>query len=86
MLRPELRVLANSDSEMQSFESCRLRQPVRLQRIRKSGRAPPSKSPLTHMPDPAPLWRGFFLTCVGASGGFELAARSDHATSKICSS
>ena len=33
--RPELRVLANSDSEMQSFESCRLRQPVRLQRVLK---------------------------------------------------
>jgi hypothetical protein len=27
---PKLRVLANSDSEMQSFESCRLSQPVSL--------------------------------------------------------
>jgi hypothetical protein len=32
--RPELRVLANSDSEMQSFESCRLNRPVSLLRIR----------------------------------------------------
>jgi hypothetical protein len=29
----QARVLANSDSEMQRFESCRLSQPVRLQRV-----------------------------------------------------